>query len=191
MAIEFYLHAGPPPREVIEKTRERMERWFPLVALGLGADALLCGIMVLKLRGRPGQETILECGLLALGLLALVLIWQLAKIISGLMKLNEAHPSTAHAYLECASRETVRSYSRAVIRQGRYMTMAEADMLLKHCTTPEEIARLADYLRPARPSRHLLFVLVSGPVCRQRASSLTLPDYLPPLSVHWWISMVA
>jgi len=145
MAIEFYLHAGPPPREVIEKTRECMERWFPLVALGLGADALLCGIMVLKLRGRPGQETILECGLLAMGLLALVLIWQLAKIISGLMKLNEAHPSTAHAYLECASRETVRSYSRAVIRQGRNMTMAEAGMLLKHCTTPEEIARLDAY----------------------------------------------
>ena len=145
MAIEFYLHAGPPPREVIEETRGRMERWFPLVVLALGTDALLCGILVLKLRGKPDMQTMLECGLLAMGLLALVLIWQLARIISDQMKLNEAHPATAHAYLECASRETVRSYSRAVIRQGRYMTLAEADMLLKHCTTPEEIARLDAY----------------------------------------------
>lgn len=152
MAPEFNLYIRPPPPEALEPFRKRLDKLFPLVIAALFANLLLGAVVYVKFWDNyPGWQTIIEGSFLGLVLLSALLLWKLAKIISHAAKLTEAHSVTAHAYLTCANSEFVKSYCRAVIQQGRNLTMEEADMLFKYCTAPDEIARLAAYYEEHAP----------------------------------------
>lgn len=152
MKLEFHLYAKPPLPEVVGPARALREKQLPLVLVAFIASVVLGAVTYIRYWDKhPEWQFAFECGLIVLGLLIIFLVWKLVKIILCLIQLGEAHPETARAYLACASNEAVKSYSRTVMQQGRNLTMGEADMLMEHCKTREEILKLAAYYEKHAP----------------------------------------
>ena len=152
MNITFDLRAGPPSPDVIEPVRKRQEKLLPILLIVLIACPILGSVAYFQFWNKyPDWQFTLELGLIGLGILAPILLWKLCTTIFSLTRLNEAHPVTANAYLESTSNEVIRSYCRKVIQQGRNLTLREADIILGHYKTREEILRLAAYYEEHAP----------------------------------------
>lgn len=152
MSIEFHLHRDPPLASLLEQTRKRLERTMPCVIGALVLILLLDAHAHLRLAPQyPEWESMIEDGLIVSGFLAAYLLWKLARNVTALAKLGEAHPVTAQAYLTCSQSDAVKSYCHKVVQQGRCLTMSEADMLLDNCKTRAELLRLAEYYEAHAP----------------------------------------
>lgn len=152
MKIVFDLYSKPPGADFVGASRMRLERFIPIVIAALVAIVCLSGFAFFNLRDTlPQWHDAIEGGLVFLVILAVFLLWKMVDAIHGLTQLTEAHPATARAYLVSANSTFVKTYCEHIMQQGRCMTMGEADMLLKHLTTREEIVRLAAYYEEHAP----------------------------------------